>query len=89
MIPRTKYTGYTEVQARAFKKYRTEKLDTITVRYPKGTKDKLTAHLELTGESLAAFMRRAIDETIKRDREAIRERMKNGTLTENAQTPEE
>lgn len=53
-----------ESQAKANKKYQ-DKFDDIKVRVPKGQRqvwqDYATAH----GESLNAFIRRAVDETMK------------------------
>ena len=56
----------TEAQLRATKKYH-EKLDNIQIRVPKGDKDKFAEHAAAQGESLNAFVARAIKETIERD----------------------
>ena len=48
------------------KKY-LDKLDEIKIRLPKGEKDKIRAHAESRGESINAFIARAIAETIGRD----------------------
>lgn len=48
-----------------------DKLDHIALRLPKGDKDKIRAHAESRGESVNAFIARAIAETIKRDVEEI------------------
>ena len=84
--PRTRYTGFTDAQARANKKYAKEKTDPVTIRFPKGFKQKIVDHVELTGESQAKFIARAIEETIARDREKAREALKH-TLTETVQEP--
>lgn len=55
----------------AIKKY-LDKLDEIKIRLPKGEKDKIRAHAESRGESVNAFIARAIAETIKRDAEEIK-----------------
>lgn len=55
-----------EARKRANDKY-IEKLDEIKVRVPKGRKAEVQAHAEQQGESLNAFIVRAIDETIERD----------------------
>ena len=52
---------------RAIKKYEQEKVDRIIFRVPKGMKEEIQLHAEKTGESLAAFLNRAIRETIERD----------------------
>ena len=59
--------GY-EQRKDAIKKY-LDKLDEIKIRLQKGEKDKIRAHAESRGESVNAFITRAIAETIKRDEE--------------------
>lgn len=56
----------TEAQLRATKKYH-EKLDNLQIRVPKGSKDKIAEHAAAKGESLNAFVVRAVNETIERD----------------------
>lgn len=48
------------------KKY-LDKQDEIKIRLPKGEKDKIRAHAESRGESVNAFIARAIAEAIERD----------------------
>ena len=67
---------YSEASKRATIKYQTEKLDTIIVRYQLGFKETVTKHASLTGESMTAFIRRAIEETMERDKKRIAELMK-------------
>lgn len=55
-----------EAQRKATDKY-LEKFDEMRVRVPKGQKDTVKAHAEAQGESLNAFINRAITETIDRD----------------------
>lgn len=57
----------TEAQKKATKKYQ-DKLEMISIRVPKGEPDLFKLHATSQGESLAAFMRRAAKETMKRDR---------------------
>ena len=45
-----------------------EKLDRINLTLPKGRKDELKAHAAAQSESVNAFINRAIEETIERDR---------------------
>ena len=52
---------------RAIKKYEQEKVDRIIFRVPKGMKEKIQEHAETKGESLSAFLNRAVVETIERD----------------------
>lgn len=56
----------TEAQLRATKKYH-EKLDNIQIRVPKGEKEKISAHAAAQGESLNAFVVRAIKEAMERE----------------------
>ena len=48
------------------------KLDSITIRMPKetGLKDAIQQHAESKGESVNAFILRAIEETMRRDKAA-------------------
>lgn len=46
-----------------------ENMDRINLTVPKGKKDKIKSHAESKGESVNAFINRAIDETISRDTE--------------------
>ena len=79
MTPRTGYTGYTEANRRAIVKYQREKMDSFTVRVQKGLRPVIDQHRELTGESLSAFLRRAVEETIDRDRKTMRAALKRET----------
>lgn len=56
----------TEAQLRASKKYH-QKFDVIQFRVVKGEKDNISNHAKLQGESLNAFLRRAVQEAIERD----------------------
>ncbi len=44
-----------------------EKLDRINLTVPKGQKEQIKAHAEAQGESVNAFINRAITETMERD----------------------
>lgn len=88
MTPRAEYTGYTDAQRRASVKYQREKMESFTVRVQKGLRPVIDQHRELTGESLSAFLRRAVMETIQRDKETMRAALKKQTLTEIVQEPE-
>lgn len=57
----------TESQKNASKKYH-QKLDDIKVRVPKGEREIMSAHAAEQGESLNAFIRRAIAEAMQRDK---------------------
>ena len=56
----------TEAQLRASKKYH-QKFDDLRIRVPAGKKALIEEHVASTGESVNAFVRRAIDETMERD----------------------
>ena len=45
-----------------------EKLDRINLTVPKGKKDIIKAHAEKKGESVNAFINRAIDEAMEREK---------------------
>lgn len=55
-----------ESQLRANKKYH-DKLDNIMIRVPKGERAVLMAHAKTQGESLNAFVKRAIYSTMEQD----------------------
>ena len=57
----------TKAQQRAVNKYMKENYDEIKVRTEKGQKDKIKAHAESRGESVNAFINRAISETLERE----------------------
>ena len=61
--------GSSEAMKRAVKKYDKEKIDRVAMRVPKGKKDIIQEHAEKQGESLNAFLNRAVDETMARDLE--------------------
>ena len=54
----------------SIKRYQDKAYDKILVRLPKGQKDTLQAHAQAQGESVNAFIGRAISETIERDKTA-------------------
>ena len=56
-----------ESMDRAIKKYEQEKVDRVIFRDPKGVKEQIQEHAEKQGESLSAFLNRAVRETIERD----------------------
>jgi uncharacterized protein (DUF1778 family) len=45
-----------------------EKLDRVNLTMPKGRKDVIKAHASARGESVNAFINRAVDETMERDK---------------------
>lgn len=59
----------TKAQQKAVNKYVKEKYDRINVNMPKGKKEIIQEHASDRGESLNAFINRAIDEAMQRDKE--------------------
>ena len=59
--------AYGKVSKAATYKYRS-KFDIIQVRVEQGERDKIAKHAEKRGESMNAFINRAIKETMKRDK---------------------
>ena len=57
-----------KAQQRAVAKYTRANYDEITVRVPKGEKEIIKAHAESMGESVNAFIGRAISEAMARDK---------------------
>ena len=58
----------TEAQLRASRKYH-EKFDKLQIRVPGGEKETIDAHAAEMGESTNSFVRRAIVETMERDKQ--------------------
>ena len=56
-----------EAKKRADKKWQTEKVDDIRVRVPKGQREVIQSHATSQGESVNAFINRAVKETMERD----------------------
>jgi len=56
-----------EALKRAIKKYDQDKVDRIPLRVPKGQKEIIQAHAAKRGESINAFLNRAVNETMDRD----------------------
>ena len=57
----------TKAQQRAVHKYIKKNYDRQEITFPKGKKDVIKAHAAARGESVNAFLNRAIDETMERD----------------------
>jgi predicted HicB family RNase H-like nuclease len=54
-------------QQASVNKYVRENYDRILLTTPKGRKDQIKAHAEAHGESVNAFINRAIDEALQRE----------------------
>ena len=61
--------AYTQASNKAVQKYNKKAYDDLRIRVKKGEGDAIKAHAAEHGESLNAFVNRAITETIKRDNE--------------------
>lgn len=57
-----------KAQQRAVNKYMKENYDRVNLTLPRGKKEAVKAHAESQGESLNAFINRAIDEAMERER---------------------
>lgn len=57
-----------KAQQKAVNKYMAANYDRINLTVPKGKKDTIKAHAEARCESVNAFINRAIDETLRRDK---------------------
>ena len=57
----------TKASQRAVNKYMKENYDRVNLTMPNGKKDSVQAHAEARGESVNAFINRAIDEAMERD----------------------
>lgn len=58
---------YTEAKRAGNRKWDAANLDRVSVAMPKGKKTEIQAHAKEQGESLNAFINRAITETTERD----------------------
>ena len=67
---------YTEASKKAAIKYQKANYDNLSLRFRKGEKQRYYDHAELMGEKPTEFIRRALEETLQRDREKIQARMK-------------
>ena len=59
--------NYSEARKNANKNWDNKNLDRISIALPKGSKDALKAHAESQGESINAFIKRAIIEVTDMD----------------------
>lgn len=56
-----------DAQRKARDKWLSEKVEDVKFRVPKGKKEKIQVHAAAHGESVNAFLNRAVDETIAND----------------------
>lgn len=57
----------TEAQKRAIEKWNREKVDDLRIRVPKGQREVIREHATSQGETINAFVFRAITEAIEHD----------------------
>lgn len=57
----------TEARKRANQKWQTEKVDDLRIRVPKGLREIIREHATRQGETINAFVFRAISEAMERD----------------------
>lgn len=60
---------YTDARRDGNRRWDAANLDRLSIAMPKGKKDLVKAHAEARGESVNAFINRAIDETMERETE--------------------
>lgn len=70
-----------KAQQKATAKYVKQNYDRIEIKVPKGRKAELQVHAEQRGESLNAFIGRAIQETVKRDAQEATEAFSTCSLS--------
>lgn len=73
---------YDEKAKNRIMRYQRDKMERVSVWLPKGMGTEWKSHAELVGESTTAFIKRAIAETMARDRQRIREALKNAPKDE-------
>jgi len=59
----------TKAQQRAVEKYKKANYDEIKIRVEKGRKAEIQAHADTLSESVNSFIKRAVAETMARDKE--------------------
>ena len=74
--------AYTKKSGEAVDRYVKKNYDTLSLRGKKGFREELQSHAALTGESVNAFICRAIRETMERDKKRIAELMKQSRSSE-------
>lgn len=67
---------YTEAHKRATMKYQKENYIQLNIRLAPETRKEIDDHVVYTGETMTKFVKRAIAETIERDRQAIAQKNK-------------
>lgn len=71
---------------KANNRYNAKAYDRISIAVPKGKKDTIQAHSEALGESINAFVNRAISEAMERDNASKRDFISNDAKDQNSGT---
>ena len=61
---------YTEAKKEGNRRWDAANLDRLSIALPKGERDLIKAHAAARGESMNAFIARAVRETMERDKAA-------------------
>ncbi len=59
---------YTEAKKKGNRRWDAANLDRLSLAVPKGRKAEIQAHAQGMGETVNGFLKRAIEETIERDK---------------------
>ena len=59
---------YTEAKKEGNKRWDAANLDRLSIALPKGSKEAIKSHAEGQGESINGFIKRAIEETMEREK---------------------
>ena len=68
--------AYSEASKRATMKYQKENYIQLNIRFSPELRKAIDEHVGYTGETMTKFVKRAVEETIERDRKDIAERNK-------------
>ena len=68
--------AYSEASKRATMKYQKENYIQLNIRFSPEQRKAIDEHVGYTGETMTKFVKRAVEETIERDRQTIAQRNK-------------
>ena len=68
--------AYSEASKRATMKYQKENYIQLNIRFSPELRKAIDEHVGYTGETMTKFVKRAVEETIERDRQTIAQRNK-------------
>lgn len=61
-------SNYTDAKKEGNKRWDAKNLDRLSIALPKGSKETIKSHAESQGESINGFIKRAIEETMEREK---------------------